>query len=257
MTTDSMRSIFEMSPVHQRCYRHPEDILEGDAALIDALVAADDESDPPTTALHYVAASPAPHAPAAINRLLEDGWDPLARDIRGATPIFWAARWGGLKSLMAFNEQRVAEQSTLRDNHGNACFHWWALGQDEPEPDCDEMLIDTGHQATTQNDAGLLPSHAALHAPRRMARLIDVFSALRDAPGKDGYPPIFHAAAIGAYEAAGVLIEAGCNPWQKAGQYQPVELAEDQNRWRDVVGPEPAKGQERVPSTTRAETAEP
>ncbi len=246
--TDSPRSLFEMSPVHEQCFREPERVAEADETFMEDMATADADADAAATSLHYVAASPAPRAPDAVRFILEHQLvEPTAVDIRGATPIFWAARWGAARNLKAFDETAVRAAADVRDRHGNSVFHWWAMGHGEPEAACDELLTETGHDPAGQNAAGLLPGHAALHAPSRLKRMLRVWAELRDVTGKDGYPLIFHAAALDRTDAAQVLIDHGVDPWTRAGQFQPIDLVAKRESWIDLVGAEPSDDEDPHP----------
>ena len=218
--------------IHRCAFREPHRV----GSLL-----ADGSADPNLPAaggarpLHMAAASPEPKAADGIAALLAANADPAAVDAAGATPAFWAARWGTIETLEAL--RAGSEAGSRTDRLGRGIGHWFAMGSPEDGAYIDDYLADEcGIPFSGEDTNGWEPIHWAAAVGGRTAAIVKRVDGAALAGDAAGWPPVFHVAlGGGSFEALADLVAAGADPEAAAGSRKAADFANSPERWREAV----------------------
>ena len=161
---------------------------------------------------------------AAVERLLELGANPGARDDRGRSPLHYAARVGCHEAVARLLE--AGADPSARDRFGDTPLHLAAAGG---FLESIERLLDSGADPNAADATYLsTPLHLAARGNyvEVVAPLIDA-GARMDTPNEAGRTPLHVAAAYGHVEMAGALIRLGADlnyrdHWGETPLHRPV-----------------------------------
>jgi len=143
----------------------------------------------------------------AVETRLRQETDVNARDHRGVTPLYVAARYRS-KDIVAFLIQHGASP-TARNADGNTPLHGAAEGSTQEVAD---LLIASGSDITAQNESGLTPLHAAAAGGNvDVAALLITRGALVDARRADGPTALYEAAMMGHQPMVQLLVSKGAS----------------------------------------------
>ncbi len=175
-----------------------------------------------------------------VRLLISKGADVNARDEKGMTPLYYAARYGR-KEVAELLISKGADVNVKEDRWGGTPLSWTAMGDHR---DLAELLIANGANVNSKGHYGWTPLHdAAWGGARHVADLLLAKKADISAQAEKWAATPLHAAAYqGHKDVAELLIAKGADVNTKGIEgYTPLQRAASKGH-RDVVELLLAKG---------------